>query len=66
MSEKIDDNIERLNQCLELWEDVRRINEDIEFWTSSSVIELNESMNNLNNSQKVSARLSGMQVRFLI
>lgn len=66
MSEKIDDNIDRLNQCLALWEDVRRIGEDIENWTSSWVIELNESLNNLNDSQKVSERLSTLQARILM
>lgn len=65
MSEKIDDNIDRLNQSLALWDDVRKINEDIESWTSSCVIELNESLNNLNDSQKVSARLSILKVRFM-
>jgi len=63
MSEKIDDNIDRLNQSLGLWEDVRKINEDIESWTSSSVIELNEGLSNFNNSEKVSARLSMLQVQ---
>lgn len=66
MSERIDENIDRLNQSLALWEDVRKINEDIESWTSSCVIELNESLNNLNDSQKVSGRLSTLQVRFLM
>lgn len=66
MSEKIDDNIDRLNQSLALWDDVRKISEDIESWTSSCVIELNESLNNLNNSQKVSERLSLLQVWFVI
>lgn len=65
VSEKIDDNIDRLNQSVALWDDVRKISEDIESWTSSCVIELNESLNNLNNSQKVSERLSTLQVRFL-
>lgn len=66
VSERIDENIDLLNQRLTLWEDVRRINEDIESWTSSSVIELNEILNHLNDSQKVSERLSASQVRFLI
>lgn len=65
VSEKIDDNIDRLNQSVALWDDVRKISEDIESWTSSCVIELNESLNNLNNSQKVSERLSTLQVWFL-
>lgn len=62
VSEKIDENIDHLNQSLILWEDVRRISEDIESWTSSSMIELNEILNHLNDSQKVSERLSGSQV----
>lgn len=66
VSERIDENIDLLNQSLTLWEDVRRINEDIESWTSSSVIELNEILNHLNDSQRVSERLSASQVRFLI
>lgn len=66
MSERIDENIDLLNQSLMLWEDVRRISEDIESWTSSSMIELNEILNHLNDSQKVSERLSESQVRLLI
>lgn len=64
VSERIDENIDLLNRSLMLWEDVRRINEDIESWTSSGVIELNEILNHLNDSQKVSERLSTIQVPF--
>lgn len=63
VSERVDDNIDRLNQCLGLWDDVRKINDDIESWTGTSVIELNESLNNLNNSQKISARLTELKVQ---
>lgn len=66
VSERIDENIDLLNQSLMLWEDVRRISEDIESWTCSSMIELNEILSHLNDSQKVSERLSGSQVQFLI
>lgn len=66
VSERIDENIDLLNQSLTLWEDVRRISEDIESWTSGSVIELNEILNHLNDSQKVSERLSASQVGFLM
>lgn len=65
MSEKLDDNIDHLNQSLSLWDDVRKAGEDIESWTSSCVMELNESLNNLNDSQRVSARLSALQVGLL-
>lgn len=65
MSERIDGNIDRLSQSLGLWEDVRQINEDVESWTSSCMIELNESLSNFNDSQKVSVRLSVLQVRKL-
>lgn len=54
--------MDHLNQNLALWDDVRKISEEIEGWTSSCVIELNESLNNLNDSQKVSERLSVLQV----
>ncbi|KAJ0008744.1 hypothetical protein NQD34_016159 [Periophthalmus magnuspinnatus] len=61
VSEKIDDNIEHLNQSLMAWEDVRKISEDIENWTNHCAIELNESLANLNDSQKLSARLAALQ-----
>lgn len=63
VSEKIDDNIDLLNQSMVLWEDVRKISEDIESWTNSCMIEINESLNNLTNSQKVLERLSVLQVQ---
>lgn len=65
VSERIDENIDLLNRSLTLWEDVRRINEDIESWTSGGATELNEILNHLNDSQKVSERLSTIQVPFL-
>ncbi|CAG13184.1 unnamed protein product, partial [Tetraodon nigroviridis] len=61
-SERIDDNINRLNQSLVLWEDVLKISEDIESWTSNSFIELNEILNNLNDTQKITERLSILQM----
>ncbi|XP_037550764.1 nesprin-1 [Nematolebias whitei] len=61
MSERIDDNTDHLHQSLGLWDDVRKVNEDIESWTSSCVIELNERLSNFNNSQNVSVRLSALQ-----
>ncbi|KAJ0062855.1 hypothetical protein NL108_008143 [Boleophthalmus pectinirostris] len=61
VSEKIDDNIEHLNQSLMVWEDVRKISEDVENWTNHCAVELNESLSNLNDSQKLSARLSTLQ-----
>lgn len=66
LSERIDDNIDRLNQSLVLWADVHKISEDIESWTSNSFIELNETLNNLNDTQKVTERLSILQVRYLL
>lgn len=64
MSEKIDYNIDCLNQSLTLWDDIRKISEDIESWACSCLIELNESLNNLNDSRRLSERLSVLQVRF--
>nr|XP_057913481.1 nesprin-1 isoform X6 [Doryrhamphus excisus] len=61
VSESLDDNLQRLNRSLVLWEDVCQIAEDIDCWTGSCVSELNESLNNLNDSQKLSIRLSALQ-----
>ena len=46
-----------------MWDDVQKISEEIDVWTNSSVLELSESLNNLNDSQKMSARLAALQVR---
>lgn len=65
VSERIDENIDRLNQSLVLWDDVHKISDDIESWASNGLIELNEALNNLNDTQKVSERLSVLKVSSL-
>lgn len=62
MSERVEDNIEHLIQSLALWDDVRQISEEIEGWTTNSVMELSESLNNLNDSQRMETKLSALQV----
>ena len=62
MSERVDDNIDRLSKSLAVWEEVRRISDDIESWASSCALELSESLNNLNDSHKMSGRLAVVEV----
>lgn len=63
VSERLDDNLQRLKQSLLLWEDVRQIADDVESWANSCLTELHESLNNLNDSHKLAARLSALQVK---
>lgn len=62
MSERVEENTHRLGRSLAVWEDVRRISEDIEGWACSCAMELGESLNNLNDSHKMSARLAVVEV----
>ncbi|XP_034001993.1 LOW QUALITY PROTEIN: nesprin-1-like, partial [Trematomus bernacchii] len=65
VSEKLDDNLLQLNQSLSLWEEVRRIGEEVESWSGGAVMELNESLNNLNHSRGVEERLATLRVELL-
>uniref|UniRef100_H3A1G7 Calponin-homology (CH) domain-containing protein n=1 Tax=Latimeria chalumnae TaxID=7897 RepID=H3A1G7_LATCH len=62
VSERTDDNIERLSVSLALWEDVLNISDDIDMWSSNSISELSENINNLSNSQKIEAWLVEFQL----
>ncbi|KAJ8270592.1 hypothetical protein GJAV_G00116860 [Gymnothorax javanicus] len=62
VSERLEENIERLRKSAALWEDVRKIDEDIEGWVSSSVAELSDSLSNFSNSQRMEARLAHFRV----
>ncbi|KAM9316746.1 nesprin-1-like [Gastrophryne carolinensis] len=59
--ERIDENLDKLNMSKALWEDVLKINDEIEGWSSSSILQLNENVMNLSNSQQLKACLSDFQ-----
>ncbi|RXM34120.1 Nesprin-1 [Acipenser ruthenus] len=61
VSERIDDNIERLSVSLALWEDVLNISDEIDLWSNSSISELSENLSNLSNSQRMESRLVEFQ-----
>ncbi|XP_038626046.1 nesprin-1 isoform X2 [Tachyglossus aculeatus] len=57
VSEKIEENVDRLNVSLSIWEDVLTARDEIDGWTNNSVPQLNESISNLNSSIKTEAFL---------
>ncbi|GCC32670.1 hypothetical protein chiPu_0011134 [Chiloscyllium punctatum] len=61
VSERLDDNIERLSKSLALWEDVLNTSDEIDAWSKGSVSELNEMIGNLNDSQRMEGRLLEFQ-----
>ncbi|KAI4785106.1 hypothetical protein KUCAC02_037968, partial [Chaenocephalus aceratus] len=65
VSEKLDENLLQLNQSLSLWEEVRSIGEEVESWSGGALMELNESLNNLNHSRGAEERLAALRVELL-
>lgn len=62
-SEKIQTNIERLEFCVVLWDDLKSMEQDINQWTSSSIADLTNSVTNLNDKDKTQALLAIFQVK---
>ncbi|XP_045150652.1 nesprin-1 [Echinops telfairi] len=52
VSEKIEENMERLRASLSIWDDVLSGKEEIDGWSNTSVPRLSESINHLTNSHK--------------
>lgn len=61
-SERIQTNIERLEYCVVLWDDLKSIEEDINQWTSISIAELTSSVTNLNDKDRTQVLLATFQV----
>lgn len=62
VSEKLDDNIEKLRVSVSLWEDVLAVGGDIDGWCSNSVSQLNDIISNLTSYQRTKAFLEEFQV----
>lgn len=62
-SEKIKTNIERLEYCVVLWDDLKSIEQDVNQWTSSSIDELTSSVTNLNDKDRTQVLLATFQVK---
>lgn len=62
-SERIQTNIERLEFCVVLWDDLKSMEQDINQWTSSSIADLTNSVTNLNDKDKTQVLLATFQVK---
>uniref|UniRef100_A0A8D0L197 Uncharacterized protein n=1 Tax=Sphenodon punctatus TaxID=8508 RepID=A0A8D0L197_SPHPU len=62
VSERLDDNTERLRGSVSLWDDVLTIGEDIDVWSNNSISQLNDVISNLSSSQRTEAFLKEFQV----
>lgn len=62
-SERIQTNIERLEYCVVLWDDLKSMEQDINQWTSSSIAELTNSVTNLNDKDRTQVLLATFQVK---
>lgn len=58
MSERIEDNLEKLRSSSSIWEDVYQVNEEIDSWSNSCMMELTDTLNKFNDSQKTQNRLA--------
>lgn len=66
MSERIEDNLEKLKKSSSIWEDVYHINEEIDSWSNSCVMELTDSLNKFSDSQKTDNRLADVKACVII
>lgn len=62
-SERIQTNIERLEVCVVLWDDLKSMEQDINQWTSSSIADLTNSVTNLDDKDKTQMLLATFQVK---
>lgn len=62
VSERTEDNIEKLSVSLSLWDEVLTTGDEIDGWCRNAISQLNESISNLSSSQKMEAFLKEFQV----
>ncbi|KAM7172376.1 nesprin-1 isoform 3-T4 [Macrochelys suwanniensis] len=61
VSERTEDNVEKLSVSVSLWDDVLTIGDEIDAWCSNAISQLNEGISNLNSSKKMEAFLKEFQ-----
>ncbi|TSO25166.1 Nesprin-1 [Bagarius yarrelli] len=66
VSERIEDNLEKLKKSSSIWEDIYRINEEIDSWSNSCVMELSDSLSKFKDSQKTENHLSEIKACAII
>lgn len=62
MSERIDDNIDRLSVSVSLWDDILKTGDELDGWCNKCISQLNEGINNFSNSQRMEVLLKDFQV----
>lgn len=62
MSERIDDNIDRLSISMSLWDDILKTGDELDGWCNKCISQLNEGINNFSNSQRMEVLLKDFQV----
>lgn len=62
MSERIEENMDRLRVSLSIWDDVLSSKDEIEGWSNSSLPQLAENISDLNNSLRAEEFLKEFEV----
>ncbi|XP_068533204.1 nesprin-1 isoform X9 [Anas acuta] len=61
VSERIEDNIDRLSVSVSLWDDILKIGKEMDGWCNKCISQLNEDISNLSNSQRMEVILKDFQ-----
>ncbi|KAJ7409657.1 hypothetical protein WISP_113425 [Willisornis vidua] len=61
VSERIEDNIDRLSVSLSLWDDILKTGDELDGWCNKCLSQLNEGINNFSNSQRMEVILKDFQ-----
>ncbi|XP_025939722.1 nesprin-1-like [Apteryx rowi] len=61
VSERIEDNIDRLSVSVSLWDDILKIGDEMDGWCNKCISQLNEGISNLSNSQRMEVILKEFQ-----
>ncbi|XP_010018863.1 PREDICTED: nesprin-1-like, partial [Nestor notabilis] len=61
VSERIEDNIDRLSVSVSLWDDILKTGDEMDVWCNKSISQLNEVISKLSNSQRLEVLLKDFQ-----
>ncbi|NWI93355.1 SYNE1 protein, partial [Pitta sordida] len=61
VSERIEDNIDRLSVSVSLWDDILKTGDELDGWCNKCISQLNEGINNFSNSQRMEILLKDFQ-----
>ncbi|KFQ93584.1 Nesprin-1, partial [Nipponia nippon] len=61
VSERIEDNIDRLSVSVSLWDDILKTGDEMDGWCNKCISQMNEGISNLSNSQRMEVLLKDFQ-----